>query len=270
MRTNRLRTLLDGGQPSLGTHVHSPWPSVIEFVGISGHFDYVEYVAEYAPHDLHTMEHLSRAIELFDDFSGMIKVEAGPSDWIANRAMGAGIQNLLFADIRTVADVERCVRAVRADTPTGGGDHGVHMRRSVRFGIDAGTDEYLQALDDAVIALMIEKQSAVEDLDAILDVEGVDMIQFGAADYSMSIGRPRRYDHPDVMDAEKHVIETALARGKHPRVELAGPAGIDRYLDMGVRHFCIGADVSILMAWFRDQGAAIRDALQPTDTPSVS
>lgn len=261
MRRNRLRELLDAGEPSLGTHVHSPWPSVIEMVGHSGHFDYVEYVAEYAPHDLHTMEHLARAIELFDDFSGMIKVEAGPSGWIANRAMGAGFQNILFADIRTTEDVEACVRSVRADYPGKGGEHGVHMRRSVRFGVDAGTPEFLQALDDAVIAIMIEKESAVENLEDILSVEGVDMVQFGPGDYSMSIGQPRSYGAPEVMDAEKYVIETALKMGKHPRVELNGPEGIEAYQEMGVRHFCIGADVTILMNWFRDSGAAIRQVI---------
>ena len=87
MRRNSLRELIDSGAYSLGTHVHSPWPSVIEMVGHSGHFDYVEYVAEYAPHDLHTMDNLGRAIELFSGFSGMIKIEAGPSGWLASRAM---------------------------------------------------------------------------------------------------------------------------------------------------------------------------------------
>lgn len=262
MRTNRLRLLLDAGSPSLGTHVHSPWPSVIEMVGHSGQFDYVEYVAEYAPYDLHTLDNLGRAIDLFDDFTGMIKVEQGPSGWLASRAMGAGIQNLLFADIRTVADVEACVRAVRPDTPDGGGDHGVNMRRYVRFGMDAGTPEFIRALDDAVVAIMVEKQSAVEDLESIIAVPGVDMVQFGPADYALSIGEPRRYDDPAVREAEIHVIETALRLGKHPRVELAGPSGFEKYLEMGVRHFCVGTDVSILMDWFRSSGAEMRRILE--------
>ena len=261
MRRNRLRELLDAGAPSLGTHVHSPWPSVIEMVGHSGQFDYVEYVAEYAPHDLHTMDNLGRAIDVFEDFSGMIKIEQGPSAWLASRAMGAGIQNLLFADIRSVADAEECVRAVRPDTPDHGGEHGVNMRRYVRFGKDAGTPEFVRALEDAVVAIMIEKRSALDDLESIITVEGIDMIQFGPADYALSIGKPRRYDDPEVLEAETHVIETALKLGRHPRVELAGASGFERYLEMGVRHFCVGADVSILMDWWRDHGAEMRRVL---------
>ena len=261
MRRNRLRELIAEEKPSLGVHVHSPWPSIIEMVGHSGQFDYVEYVAEYAPHDLHTLDNLGRAIDLFEDFSGMIKIEHGPNAWIADRAMGAGFQNLLFSDIRSVADAEVAVRAVRVDTPSGGGEHGVNMRRYVRFGKDAGTPEFLKALDDAVVALMIEKRAAVDNLESILSVEGVDMVQFGPADYALSVGKPRLYGDPEVLEAEVHVIETALRMGKHPRVELAGPAGFERYLEMGVKHFCVGTDVSILMDWFSTNGALIREIL---------
>ncbi len=261
MRRNRLRELLEDGRPSVGIHVHSPWPSIIEMVGHSGNFDYVEYVAEYAPHDLQTLDNLGRAIDLFDDLSGMIKVEDGIGDWLANRAMGAGIQNLLFSDIRTVEQAKRAVRAVRADFPGRNGEHGVNMRRYVRFGQDAGTPEFIESLDHAVVALMIEKAEAVENLDSILSVDGIDMVQFGPADYALSIGKPRRYDDDEVVEAERYVIESALARGIQPRAELAGPDGIERYLELGVRHFCIGTDVSILMNWFRTEGARIKEIL---------
>ena len=261
MRPNRLRELLDSGRPSLGIHVHSPWPSIIEMVGHSGNFDYVEYVAEYAPHDLHTLDNLGRAIDLFDDFSGMIKVEEGVGGWLANRAMGAGFQNLLFADIRTVEDARRAVAAVRAETPGRMGEHGVNMRRYVRFGSEAGSPEFVEALDQAVVAVMIEKAPAVENLEAILSVEDIDMVQFGPADYALSIGKPRRYEDPEVLDAETHVIETALRMGKHPRAELPGPEGIQRYVDLGVRHFCVGTDVGIFMSWLENEGGRIREAV---------
>ncbi len=41
MRRNRLRELLRAGQPSVGTHIHSAWPAVVELAGHSGLFDYV-------------------------------------------------------------------------------------------------------------------------------------------------------------------------------------------------------------------------------------
>ena len=131
----------------------------------------------------------------------------------------------------------------------------------VSFVLEGGTPAFVQALDDAVIALMIEKKSAVEDLEALLSVPGVDMVQFGPADYSMSIGLAGQFTHPAVREAERHVIETALKRGIAPRAEINNPEEAKRYLDMGVKHFCIGTDVSILFQWFVHNGKAMRTML---------
>src|SRR5437899_1754701 len=125
MRKNRLRELLNSGQPTLGTHIHSSWPTIVELVGHSGMFDYVEFVGEYAPYDLYALENLGRAVDLFDHMSAMMKIEQEPRTFLAIRALGSGIQNVLFADPRTVEDVQACVRAVRAETPQAGGVHGV-------------------------------------------------------------------------------------------------------------------------------------------------
>lgn len=261
MRRNRLRELLQADQPSIGTHLHISWPSVTELVGYARHFDYVEFVAEYAPYDLYTLENIGRAISLFDHMTGMMKIEQEPRTYLTIRALGSGIQNLLFADVRTVADAEACVKAVRAETPGSDGIHGVGMRRDVRFVIEGGQPSFVKALDDAVIAIMVEKQAAVENLEAILAIKGIDMVQFGPGDYSMSIGLPGQFAHPRVREAEQYVIETALKMGVQPRAEIGSPDQAKRYLDMGVKHFCIGTDMVVLWQWFRENGAAMRGLL---------
>lgn len=260
MRRNLLREKLTAGEASLGTHLLSVWPTLVELVGQSGQFDYVEFSCEYAPFTMHDLDNLGRALEVAG-LSGMIKIEQTQWTHQAMRAIGSGIQNALFADIRSVADAEACVRAVRAETPRSRGLLGVGMRRDVGTIRDVGNADYVQALDAAVVAIMVEKRECVEDLDAILAVPGIDMVQFGPADYAMSIGRPGEWTHKEVAAAERRTIEAALARGIAPRVELADPADAARYLDMGVRHFCIGWDVSILHAWWREQGAAMRTLL---------
>jgi 4-hydroxy-2-oxoheptanedioate aldolase len=269
MRPNRLRELLRAGQPSLGTHLHISWPSVTELVGHAAAFDYVEFVAEYAPYDLYTLENIGRAISLFPHMTGMMKIEQQPRTYLAVRAIGSGIQNMLFADVRTVADAEECVRAVRAESPSTGGMHGVGMRRDVSFVLEGGSPAFIQALEDAVIMLMIEKKQAVEDLDAILSVKGIDMVQFGPSDYSMSIGVAGQRGHPAVREAEEFVIETALKKGIQPRAEIGQPDQAKRYLDMGVKHFCIGTDMSILFQWFKQNGAAMRDILGAVPAPAA-
>ena len=94
MRHNRLRELLDADLPSLGTHLHSSWPSITELVGHSGMFDYVEFVAEYAPYALYALENIGRAIDLFPHMSGMMKIEQEPRPYLPIRASGSGIQHV--------------------------------------------------------------------------------------------------------------------------------------------------------------------------------
>ena len=261
MRRNRLRELLQADQPTLGTHIHSSWPTIIELVGHSGMFDYVEFVGEYAPYDLYALENIGRAIDLFPHMSGMMKIEQEPRTYLTIRSIGSGIQNVLFADPRTKQDVEECVRAVRAEAPHARGRHGVGMRRDVGTNRDVGNPNYIQALDDVVVAIMVEKRQCVEDLESILSVPGIDMVQFGAADYAMSIGQPHNRAHPDVKAAERKTIELALKKGLHPRIELGDISMAAPYLEMGVKHFCIGWDVTILSNWWRDNGTAMRKTL---------
>ena len=258
MRRNRLRELLDAGEPSLGTHIHNSWPSIVELVGHSGMFDYVEFVGEYAPYDLYALENLGRSVDLFDHMSAMMKIEQQPRTYLTVRCIGSGIQNLLFADPRTVEEVEECVRAVRAESPETGGIHGVGMRRDVGFVLEGGTPAFVQALEEAVVALMIEKDSAVRNLEDLLSVKGVDMVQFGPSDYSMSIGLVGQGSHPKVKEAEAYVIKTALEMGIAPRAEISSPDQAQRYLDMGVIHFCMGTDMSVLFNWFQQEGAGLR------------
>jgi 2-keto-3-deoxy-L-rhamnonate aldolase RhmA len=261
MRKNRLRELLREGKPSLGTHLLSSWPTITELVGQSGQWDYIEFVAEYTPWTMHDLDNLGRAIELFPDFTGMIKVEQDTRGHLAMRAIGAGIQNLLFADVRTPEEARQCVRAVRAEHPEHGGLHGVGMRRDVRTVLHGGSQDFVEALADAVIVLMIEKKEAVENLEAILDVNGIDMVQFGPSDYSMSLGIPGQPGHERIREAEKYVVETAHRRGIPARAEIRDSSGARRSVEMGIRHFCVGWDVRVLHDWFVAEGKAMRDIL---------
>jgi 2-keto-3-deoxy-L-rhamnonate aldolase RhmA len=259
VRPNKLRALLNSGQPTIGTRVHSTWPSVVEAIGHAGVFDYVEFLAEYAPFDLYALDNFCRAAERFD-MSTMIKIDQEPRRFLAQRAIGAGFQSVLFADCRTVEDARECVRAVRPDTPEDGGHYGAAMRRFAYMDYGGGPD-YVQALRDVVVVLMIEKKSAVDHLEEILSVGGIDVIQWGPADYSMSVGRPGAWNDPEVKAVERRVIETSLKMGVPPRAEIGSVAQAKYYLGLGVRHFSLGTDLSILYRWLKQSGESLRKAI---------
>jgi 2-keto-3-deoxy-L-rhamnonate aldolase RhmA len=261
MRKNVLRELLNAGKPTLGTHVLSPWPGIVEVIGHSGAFDYIEYVGEYSPFSLEQLDNFGRAIELFPNMSSMMKVEEQTRGFIATRSIDAGLQNVLFTDCRSADDVRECIRLVRAETPEAGGTHGCAMRRNVGYVLEAGSEAWTKAMNDVVIAIMIEKRSAIENLEEILSVDGVDMVQFGPADYSISAGIPGKGRSPEVKKVEQDMIELALKKGVAPRAEIASFEQAKQYVELGVRHFCIGWDVSTIFAWCRQQGKNMRELL---------
>lgn len=255
-RPNKLRQLLNEGKPSLCVRVNTLWPDLVEFVGTLGIYDYIEFAAEYAAFDMQGMDNFCRSAELYG-LGTMIKLDQDPRLFLAQRAIGSGFQSILFVDCRTKAEVEQCVRICRPDTPQDGGLYGAAGRR---FGYQStGHDEYSQALRDIVVAIMVEKKILVDDLENVLSVPGVDMVQWGPADYTMSSGLKR--GDPAVKEAEKYVIETSLKKEVTPRIELESLDGVEYYLNLGVRHFRIGNDVSVLRRFWQENGNRLRDML---------
>ena len=117
MRPNRLRQLLTAGRPSIGTHVHATWPTIVEVVGHTSQYDYVEFSGEYAPYDLHGLDDFCRAAELHG-LGAMIKLDQEPRTWLAQRAVGRGIPG---GPVRRRADGRRRAR-LRPDRPAGHAD----------------------------------------------------------------------------------------------------------------------------------------------------
>ena len=195
MKPNRLRELIKQGKPTLGTRMVSPWPRLVEVIGHTGVFDYIEYVGEYSTFTIEQFENFGRAIELFPNMSSMIKVEEQTRGFIAQRAIDAGIQNVLFSDCRNAKDVKECIRFIRPETPEARGVHGAGSRRII---LGSNAKEWVDAMNNVVVAIMIEKQKAVDNLEEMLSVKGVDMVQFGPNDYSISIGKPGQGMTPKV------------------------------------------------------------------------
>jgi 4-hydroxy-2-oxoheptanedioate aldolase len=108
---------------------------------------------------------------------------------------------------------------------------------------------------------MIEKRGAVEQLEEILSIPGVDLIQWGPADYTMSIGRAGERGLPEIKAVERRVLETALKMGVPPRAEIGSVEQAKYYLDLGVRHFCLGTDIAILFDWWKRNGDQLRQVL---------
>lgn len=257
MKENKLRRLLDLGLPSVATRLWSTWPFYMEALGATGNFDYAEFIAEYAPYTQADLENLARAAELHE-MGSMIKVDFLNRGYVAQKAVAAGFQAILFTDCRNAGQVEESVRMMKPETPEYGGMYGFPNRRFI------GTQSHLSQLDHAkrlsevVLCFMIEKAEAMENIEAICAVPGVDMVQFGPSDYSMSMGVNYQDHVPEAKAAERKMIEVALKHGVQPRCEIPSVKAAQYYIDLGVRHFCLGDQFAVLRQFWTGEGAKMR------------
>ena len=88
------------------------------------------------------------------------------------------------------------------------------------------------------------------------------MVQGGGSDYSMDTGRAGERYSPELRVVERRVFETAIKMGVPPRAEINTSDQEKYFLDMGVRHFCIGTDINILYQWWKGQGDDLRKTLE--------
>ncbi len=255
---NTLRTRLDEGKPTIGTHVMFSDPDIPELIGDTGVFDYAEFSAEYSVLDSNNLYHLARAGQC-GNLPLIIKLDQEAQGFWAQMAMGAGFKGVLFTDIRTPSDVAECHDCIAPDTPDKCGRMGVKLRRPALSSYDVV--DYSVDLESFVFKIMIEKSVAVDDIDAILELakdKQVDMTQWGPADFGFSLGRPEMKDTPEITPFEKLIIKKSLEYGVRPRIEIGEVEQAKPYIDLGVKDFCIGWDRFILYATFARLGEGLR------------
>lgn len=263
MPENRLRRLIKDGKPTVGTHYSSTWANLVEIIGNSQQFDYAEFTGQYGPYTLHDLEHLARACEV-SGMDAMIKIDQEPRTYIAARAIQAGFTAMLFADCRTTEDVRKCVQSVKLIPQ--GGINGLQYGRVMGYGIVRGRhvtlSDYVKFIDDIVIAIMIETKTLADDIEEVLSVPGIDMVQFGPSDFSISINRPGEgYKNPEITEAMERSYQAAKRRGIRIRAECTVEE-MEKWLDLGCRDFCIGSDTNTISTWAQNTGKAIKETLR--------
>jgi len=254
MKHNYLRELLDERRPSVSTRLWSTNPFFTEAVGSTGNYDYVEFVAEYAPFTQLELENLARAAELHG-MGTMIKLDYQNRAYVAQKAIGSGFQAIMFTDHQTPEQVAESVHLVRSETPEMSGRFGYPNKRFIGFQPRIPQMEHAKRLDEIVLCFMIEKAVAVDNIEKICQIPGVDMIQFGPSDYCMSRGWNAKDHGADAKAAERHCIEVALKNGVQPRCEIQSVEAAQYYIDLGVRHFSLGDQfVQLINSWTNDGG----------------
>ena len=167
-------------------------------------------------------------------------------------ALDSGATGVVVPQIRTVTDVERAVAWCRYPPA---GLRGIAPRRPSGFGRE--TAGYMASANGAVTCcVQIETHEALDALDEILAVPGIDTILVGPNDLAASLGHTGRIDDPEVEQAIAHVIERAKAHGIPAGAWTQSPAVAHRRREQGFRWVTIGADYGFIVS---AADAALRD-----------
>ena len=215
-------------------------PFAAEVVAGAG-YDWLLLDTEHSPGDPLTVLPQLQAIAGYPSVSAIVRPAANDPVLI-KRFLDAGAQTLLIPYVQTAAEAESALRATRYPPE---GVRGVSaLTRATRFGREAGYFD--RAADDLCVIVQVETQQALDDLEAIAAVDGVDALFVGPADLAASLGYGAEQAHPDMRAAVVAAITRIKAVGR-PAGLLTGDAELQAMaLEVGVDFLAIGVDVGIL------------------------
>ena len=226
MRGNRVKEKLQAGQVATVVVGHSQSADTVDFIGPLG-FDGFWLEGEHGPITWDRIGDLSRACDLWN-MASIVRVHANETG-LMGRTLDCGASGIVVPHVCTREHAEYVVHATRFGPVGGRGIYG--GRRSY------GQDAYFQEADSEILTVvLIEEIRAVENLDAILEVDDIDVFFVAPGDLAQTMGIVGDFSHPEVQRVVDKSLSRIVAAGR-----TAGALGIDanleRYLDMGVRFF---------------------------------
>jgi 2-dehydro-3-deoxyglucarate aldolase len=210
MKKNWVRERLKAGDSTLGCFMGLGSPNVAELLSHAG-FDWLVIETEHSALDIGQVEHMLMAVKGTETVP---LVRLPSSDWVyIQRALDIGAMGIVVPLIRTAADAQAIVRATRYPPE---GTRGFGPLRAADYMFDS-KDYFYGANENLLVTLIVETKEAVENLEAIAAVPGVDVLFLGPFDLCLSLGLdPMKQPYPEV-DA---IIERMLAIGRKANVAI--------------------------------------------------
>ena len=259
---NAFQTMLAqaNGHPPLGTWVMAASPIVAEAVGCAG-FEWGVIDMEHTPLDLMDVVHMLQATA----GTPMLPVLRVPwNDTVTvKRVLDAGARTLLFPFVQNAAEAQRAVAATRY--PPEGVRGMAGMSRGSRFGTTAN---YFKVANEQIgVIVQLETPAAVEQLEAIAAVPGVDAIFLGPADLSGAMGHVGNLTHHEVMDLLQNAVRRCHAVGTPVGIVGGTVELVQQYRAMGFDYVAVASDLGFLMRAAQGAVAALKPAAAPTAAP---
>jgi 4-hydroxy-2-oxoheptanedioate aldolase len=231
MLHNRMKAKLLRGEPAFGVSVMIPSPQVVEMIGRLG-FDWVLIDCEHGTISPESVELMAMAAE-----AGGLTAIARPPTNAAEAILQVMDRGVLGVQVPHVVDGAAARRAVEAVKYHPLGRRGLALgSRPARYGFGLSMADYVEAANrETLVCVQIEDAEALDRVDEILAVEGVDVFFVGPSDLAQSMGYPGRADAPPVRAAIEATFAAIVGAGKIGGCAGAGPA-LRGHLDRGVHY----------------------------------
>lgn len=239
MKPNNMKQLWRQDKPTFGAWLTCCSTFVAEELGAIG-FDWLLVDGEHSPTDTLTMVQMLQAISIG---SSVPLARVAWNDPVAiKRVLDGGAYGVVIPWINTRAEAEQAVNACRYPPQ---GQRGFGPYRGWLYG---GRDYAEHANEEIACIISIETVRAVEQIDQILAVPGVDAAMVGPGDLAMSMGIPFRWDnpHPEHVAACAAVLEACKRHGVVPGIFTGGAEEARRRVTEGWRFLPLGVDTQYL------------------------
>ncbi len=243
---NPVKKALKEGKVVIGATVTAASPDVAASLAGVG-FDFLWIEMEHSPLTLETVRSMILATR---GLKAMPFTRAPVNEtWLAKRVLDIGSLGVVFPCTSTRELAEQAVKACRYP-PLGIRGFGPAMASS-RWGL-AGSAYAKFADDNVMVIVIIEQKQAIDNIEEIASVPGIDVLFIGANDLSFSLGKGGQTTDPVVEEA----VGKVLAAGKKYNIPVGYPAGnpaeIDKRIAQGFRFFQASSDLGLMTAGARD------------------
>ena len=244
------------GERLYGTMVTLDAAEVIEVLCHAG-FDWLFIETEHAPL---LPDAVQRIIQAARNTPCIVRLSRGDEISI-KRALDAGAAGIMVPQVNSAAHA-RLVVSYAKYPPMG--SRGIGLNRASLYG--QNFNDYLATANEGTtIVVQAEHVDAVENIESICDVEGIDAVLVGPYDLSASMNKTGRLDDREVIEAINHVRDTCLAKGVRLGFYAVTPEFVVPRAEEGYNLLCCGADI----AAFASSAQALHASLtSPSEAPA--
>lgn len=251
MRRNPLRTKLRQDQPAYGAWVTLESPGVTEAFVSSG-VDWVVIEMEHGQLDWKQVANHVRTVA-GTETAALVRIPDSQRNFI-QRALDIGADGIICPMIARGDQLEAAFQLGRFPPR---GIRGVGGERSVKWGLE--WEDYLaNANTETLIIPLLETREAVEHIDSILEVDGLETVFFGPADMSASFGFLGQWEGPGVAEAILDMQNKATSRGLSAGILARTSEEATLRREQGFRMIGLGADVNLMLLSLRQTLKALR------------